>query len=76
MKIVNSWVQNTDIFAYCVGNGIDTNFTCKEISVNGTKYAVEGFDILTSLSGSVGAILKIGGKASKAIPLGSFQVVS
>ena len=76
MKIIDAWTQSKDVFAYCVGDGINANFSCKEISVDGKTYAVDGFDILTSLNGSVAAILKIGGNIGKDLPHGPFRIVS
>ncbi len=76
MRIVDVWEKGKDVFAYCIGNGIGKDFSCKEISVNGKTYAVAAYDILTAFNGSVNAVLKIGGVRAEDIPHGSFQIVS
>lgn len=76
MKIVDVWIQNNDTFAYCIGDGIDANFSCKKISSNGTSYNVEGFDVMTSISGNVGVVLKIAGNSGKELQNGPFQIVN
>lgn len=76
MRIVDVWKQGKDILAYCVGEGIDAKFSCKEISSNGNTYRVTAIDVLKSLSGSVSAVLKIVGAEVEDIPHGTFHVVS
>lgn len=76
MEIVDVWAQNTDVFAYCVGSTIDASFSCKEISVNGKAYKVDAFDVLTSLSGAVAAVLKINGEIGKDLKQGNFKIIS
>lgn len=76
MKIVDAWVQNNDVFAYCIGDGIDAKFSCNKISVNGNVYAVADVDTLVGVSGSKAAILKLKGTNGKELPHGMFQVVS
>lgn len=76
MRIVDVWKQGKDILAYCIGDGIDAEFSCKEISVNGNTYRVAAIDILKSIGGSVSAVLKIVGADVADIPQGNFQVVN
>lgn len=76
MKIVDAWVQNTDVFAYCIGDGIDSKFSCKEISVNGKVYSVDDVDILVGVSGSKAALLKLKGNLHNDLPHGMFKIVS
>ena len=76
MRIVDVWKQGKDVLAYCIGDGIDAKFSCKEISANGNTYQVDAYDILTALSGSVNVVLKIGGVEVEDVPHGTFHVVS
>ena len=76
MKIVDVWNQNNDVFAYCIGDAINHNFSCKEISIDGATFAVAAFDILTALNGSISAVLKISGRSAKEIPHGQFNIVN
>ena len=75
MEIVDVWKQNNDTFAYCIGDGIDANFSCKKISSNGTSYNVDRFDVMTSITGNVGVVLKIAGNSGKELQNGPFQIV-
>ena len=76
MRIVDVWKQGTDVLAYCIGEGIDAKFSCKEISTNGNTYRVTAYDVLRSFSGKVSAVLKIGGVEVEDIPHGTFSIVS
>ena len=76
MRIVDVWKQGKDVLAYCIGDGIDAKFSCKEISANGNTYHIAAFDVLKSISGSVSAVLKIDGVEVKDVPHGSFHIVS
>ena len=76
MRIVDVWKQGKDVLAYCVGENINMNFSCKEISANGSTYQVAAFDILKSFNGNVSAVLKIGGVEVKDVPHGTFHIVS
>ena len=76
MRIVDVWKQGKDVLAYCIGEGIDAKFSCKEISANGNIYNVAAYDVLKSISGSVSAVLKIGGVEVEDVPHGTFHVVS
>lgn len=76
MKIVDVWKQGSDVFVYCTGDGITSEFSCKAISTNGKTYAVSAFDVLTSISGTVNAVLKLGASSANDIPHGNFRIVN
>ena len=76
MRIVDVWKQENDVLAYCIGDGIDAKFSCQEISANGNTYHVAAFDVLRSFSGSVSAVLKLGGVEVEDVPHGTFYIVS
>lgn len=75
MRIIDTWKVNKNIFAYCVGENINTNFSCKKISLNGKMFDVEDVDIQISLAGNVSVTLMFNGEADKLIQPGDFKVI-
>ena len=75
MKIVDVWKQDDRILAYCTGPEINREFLCKEISVGGQQFSVAGIDILTSVSGTVNAVLQINVQNVTSVPLGDFEII-
>ena len=75
MRIVDVWKQGNDVLAYCIGEGIDEKFSCKEISANGNTYQVAAFDVLKSINGNISAVLKISGVEVEDVPHGTINVI-
>ena len=76
MKIVDVWKQGSDVFVYCTGDEITSEFSCKAISTNGKTYAVSAFDVLTSLNGTVNAVLKLSDSSANEIQHGNFRIAN
>ena len=74
MRIVDTWKQDNDILAYCIGV-VDAGFSCEEISVNDKSFSVTGVDVLTSVAGGRSVVLRLAAKTPKEVPLGDVVVV-
>lgn len=75
MKIIDTWKQNGNMFAYCVGENITPDFSCKKILSNEMVYEVKAVDIQVSFTGKVSATLMLDEKVFNNLQLGEFKVV-
>ena len=76
MRIVDVWKQDNKILAYCIGRGIDEQFSCKEITVDGKHFDVTGIDILKSISGEISIVLGLACSNPQSVPHSEIVVVS
>jgi hypothetical protein len=76
MKIVDVWQQGSDILAYCTGEEINTDFSCKRIVSGDESYEVLGIDICVSIAGAVSAVLKLKAANVEDVIPGEFRILN
>ena len=76
MRIVDTWKQDGNMFAYCVGENINTDFSCKKILSNKTEYDVKAVDVQVSFIGRISATLMLEEESFNKLQLGEFEIIS
>ena len=58
MKIVDTWKEDQYLFLYCIDEEIDSTRNYREAVLEGSTYAIEGYDIMRSLTGQKAVVIK------------------
>ena len=76
MRIVDVWKKDNRILAYCIGENIDDQFSCKEIAVNNKHFFVTGIDVLKSVAGEISVVLGLECNDQQNVPHSEVVVIS
>lgn len=74
MQILETWLQDGKVFAYCSGNEIDEHFFCHTIRAGGKYYTVLAVDVMVSAWGNVNAVLMLDSCDLQQVSLGEAQI--